>query len=215
MARDPKRLVLDHLKRAGVATVAELAEVLGVTSAAIRQHLDQLEVGGLVCKTPPSLTSSGTSVRGRGRPAAAWSLTEMASEIFPDRHGELTVDLLSSIRQAVGDDGLDRILAKRSQGQRQAYARTVGDTPVKVRAQALARLRSEEGYMAELVDEGDDGLVLVEHHCPIGEAAAECQGLCREELETFRYLFSDVATVDREAHLLGGDRRCTYRIRPH
>ena len=208
---DPKRFLLDHLKRNESVAVSELAEVLGVTTVAVRQHLEQLEASGLVERVA---VTKPAGERGRGRPAAAWSLTAMAIDLFPDRHADLTIELIASIREAVGQEGLDQVLAKRSTRQQAAYAKVLGETPVKIRASSLAKVRSDEGYMAEVLDEGDRGLVLVEHHCPICDAAAECQGLCRDELETFQQLFSGVATVERESHLLSGDSRCTYRIQP-
>lgn len=46
-----------------------MARICGVSDAAMRQHLEQLEVEGLVCRD--FQTNSGTS---RGRPAAHWVL---------------------------------------------------------------------------------------------------------------------------------------------
>ena len=55
---------------------------------------------------------------------------------------------------------------------------------------ALAERRSTEGYLAEVVTDDDD-LILIEHHCPICTAATSCQGLCRSELEVFRAALGD------------------------
>ncbi len=56
---------------------------------------------------------------------------------------------------------------------------------MEVRVRHLADLRSAEGYLADVVTDGDD-LVLVEHHCPIQDAAGSCGGLCEAELAVFR-----------------------------
>jgi predicted ArsR family transcriptional regulator len=77
----------------------------------------------------------------------------------------------------------------------------------------LADQRSAEGYVAEVVAEGDD-LVLIEHHCPICTAATSCDSLCRSELEVFRRALGDGVVVRREQHVLAGDQRCAYRISP-
>ena len=78
---------------------------------------------------------------------------------------------------------------------------------------ALARLRTVEGYMADARPlEDDDGYLLVEHHCPICDAAATCQGLCRGELELFRAALGDDVEVERTQHLMAGDQRCSYRV---
>ena len=83
----------------------------------------------------------------------------------------------------------------------------------RVGSKALARVRAEEGYVAEVVDDPDGrGVLLVEHHCPICAAATACQGLCRSELAVFRAVLGTDVTVERIDHILAGARRCAYRI---
>ena len=77
--------------------------------------------------------------------------------------------------------------------------------------ECLARLRSEEGYMAE-VRLLPDGWMLIENHCPICSAATSCQQFCKSELDIFIRLFENKATVERTDHLLSGARRCAYKI---
>ena len=84
---------------------------------------------------------------------------------------------------------------------------------MKVRVRRLAELRSAEGYLAEAVTDGQD-MLLLEHHCPICDAASTCQGLCRAELDLFRETLGDDVTVERTQHVLSGDLRCAYRISP-
>ena len=185
--RDPigeaQRRIVDHLKRAGGTTTAGLAETLGVTTQAVRPQLADLEARGLV-------VSETLATGGRGRPPLGWSLTPLAIDLFPDRHADLTVELLGALRAALGDEGLDTVLARRDEDHRASLeARRVeaGITPDDVagRAALLAEQRTSQGYMAEIRDDGDD-LLLVEHHCPVCAAATECQRLCANELELFR-----------------------------
>ena len=79
------------------------------------------------------------------------------------------------------------------------------------RTRKLAKLRVEEGYMAESRPAPDGSLLLIENHCPVCAAARACQGLCRSELEIFRALLPG-ASVERVDHILAGARRCAYRI---
>ncbi|MEZ5167953.1 MAG: hypothetical protein R2695_16255 [Acidimicrobiales bacterium] len=88
----------------------------------------------------------------------------------------------------------------------------VSDDDLVGRARALADHRTRQGYMAEVVDDGD-ALLLVEHHCPVCAAAQTCQNLCRNELVLFQEAMGDGALVERTQHLLSGDERCVYRIR--
>jgi predicted ArsR family transcriptional regulator len=65
--------------------------------------------------------------------------------------------------------------------------------------------------MAECRPEGD-GYLLIENHCPICVAATVCQGFCRAEREVFERALGRDVSVERTEHIVGGDRRCVYRI---
>ncbi|MGQ0824129.1 MAG: helix-turn-helix transcriptional regulator [Actinomycetota bacterium] len=202
---ETKRAIVDRLKRAD-ATVPQLAAALGITEAAVRQHLDALERNGLVERqTLPPV--------GRGRPVSAWALTDLARDLFPDRHADLTVELLGALRTALGDDGLARVIDERTARQLAAYRRAVpARASLRARVDALAAIRTAEGYVGEVIE--DDGLLLVEHHCPICAAATACQSLCSSELQLFRDVLGPKVHVERTQHLLSGDRHCAYRITP-
>jgi predicted ArsR family transcriptional regulator len=204
---DAKRRLVELLKRRGPLSAREIADQLDLTGAAVRQHLQALDDRGLVesGQRPPA---------GRGRPAQVWSLSPLADDLFPDRHADLTVGLLSALRDSLGDDGLQTVIDTHAGRQAQAYgdAMPAGGS-VKKRVEALARQRTAEGYLAEVIDEGRGSYLLVENHCPICDAATACAGLCRAELDVFRAALGDDLTVERTAHLLSGDERCVYRIR--
>jgi predicted ArsR family transcriptional regulator len=205
---DAKRRLVDRLRRVDDASASELATEFGLTDTAVRQHLDTLVEAGLVRRLD--------GVRsGRGRPAGRWQLTEGARTLFPDRHGDLAVELLASIEATLGPDAVDRILDERAARQTAEYRAVIGadgpHVPVEVRVQRLADRRTAEGYEAEVVVDGEE-LVLVEHHCPVCAAATACRGLCRSELEVFSASLGDDVVVRREQHLLSGDQRCAYRI---
>jgi len=78
--------------------------------------------------------------------------------------------------------------------------------------QELAKVRSEEGYMAEIRKEGKGSYLLVENHCPICAAANVCQGFCSTELDLFRSVLGPGVSVERAEHIIKGDHRCVYRI---
>jgi predicted ArsR family transcriptional regulator len=224
-----RRRILDHLKLSGPATPAELAKALSLTPAAIRQHLDGLAAEGLVT----SLGASRAPVPGSGpgRPATSWRLTRRAHRLFPDRHGELTAQLIDAIRTVAGAGVLDAVIEARTAAQRADYEAAIaaGGQSLRQRAESLARRRTAEGYMAEVVPvvaagtdgdggdgdgDGDGGVLLIEHHCPICEAAEACLGFCRAELEVFRDVLGEDVILEREEHLLSGGERCAYRLRP-
>ena len=206
-----KQRVLEHLKRSDGATASEVAEALGITEAAVRQHIDGLVELGLVERRPLPRSRGG-----RGRSPLEWVLTAQGSTHFADRHGQLTVELLGAMKDALGSEGLDRVIDARAEHQLAVYRAVVpaaGDAPLVARVEALAGQRTAEGYMADVQRDGDD-VLLVEHHCPICTAATACPGFCRSELELFRDTLGPDVSVERTAHLLAGDVRCAYRIRP-
>jgi predicted ArsR family transcriptional regulator len=213
-----RRRILDHLKLSGAATPAELAHALSLTPAAVRQHLDGLGAEGLVANAG---APRGSAAAGPGRPAARWRLTRRAHRLFPDRHGELTAQLIGAIRDVAGTDVLEAVIEARTERQRMDYEEAIasGGRSLSEKAESLARRRTAEGYMAEVVPAGDGdtggaGVLLIEHHCPICEAAGACLGFCRAEIELFRSVLGPDVSVEREEHLLSGGERCAYRLRP-
>jgi predicted ArsR family transcriptional regulator len=204
---DAKRRIFERLKRAESVTASELAAEFGLTDTAIRQHLEALESVGLVARAQGSAA-------GRGRPPVNWRLTPMAAELFPDRHADLTVELIQSIRQSLGEDALGEVIRTRRERQLTAYRELIDPAAnVAVKVRRLADIRTAEGYVAEATVDGDT-LVLTEHHCPISDAAGVCLGLCTAELELFREALGDGVAIERDQHLLTGAQRCSYRITP-
>ena len=200
-----KRRIIERLKRAESATAPELAAEFGLTDTAIRQHLEALEIAELVERVVAPST-------GRGRPPVHWRLAPAASSLFADRHSDLTVDLIASIRTALGEDALPQVVRTRAERQLANYlAQIEGATTVTEKVHRIAELRNAEGYLAEAID-GEGEVTLVEHHCPIRGAADSCVGLCTAELELFQKAVGPEATVAREQHLLDGGQRCAYRI---
>ena len=147
-----------------------------------------------------------------------WRVAETpeAQGRFPDSHAELTVGIIAAARDAFGEDGLDRLVARLGELQAEQYERRVpGNARLDQRVGALARIRREEGYMAEWKRQADGSFLLIENHCPICAAASICQGLCRDELALFRDVLGNDVIVERTEHILAGARRCAYRVRPN
>jgi predicted ArsR family transcriptional regulator len=200
-----RRAIVKLLKTEGPMDSAQLAGRLDVTPMAVRQHLYALEREKLVdVEMRPGPI---------GRPAKYWRLTADANRLFPEAYAELSVSLINSVGDAFGLSGMARLLDARLAKQTADYrARVDRAAPLKKRLQQLAKVRSDEGYMAEVNPAGPNAFLFVENHCPICAAATACQGFCAIELDLFRAVLGPAVTVEREEHIIGGDRRCAYRI---
>jgi DeoR family suf operon transcriptional repressor len=199
--------VLTQLKRAQPLTARGLAVKLGISLNAVRHHLKELEAEGLVVYRREH--------RGVGAPVFAYSLSPCGEELFPRRYGEALSAMLGAVVQREGREAAVKMLDSYFDliaGRMRAELRGVGQAE---RPTAVAKLLSEEGYMAEMrVEEGISGraeAVLTEHNCPIPAVAVRFPEICAAEA---RYL-ADVlgAEVERTGHILSGCPACEYRVR--
>jgi len=210
------------LKTRGPQTAQQLSELLQLTSMGVRRHLESWQDKGLVL--------SEDVADKVGRPSRRWMLSDAGHARFPDRHADLTVQLIAQVRTLFGETGLDRLIAARETESEQQYRAAILAAPAPrprrnaaarptqpallARVEALAQARSAEGYMAQAEAQPDGSILLAENHCPICAAARECQNFCRSELDVFRRVLGPDCTVERSEHLLSGARRCVYRIAP-
>jgi predicted ArsR family transcriptional regulator len=198
-----------------------------MTTMGVRQHLLLLEEAQEL--------SFYDQKAARGRPTRFWKLTEKANSHFEDRHEELTVQLLISVREVFGEQGLDKLISKREETMLKNYQQAMsGLNTIEQRLNKLVELRSAEGYMASIEIREEQKIDLqakvkpelkpepqntcwwfLENHCPICAAATECANFCRSELEIFQSLFVDLASISREEHIIEGARRCAYKVESH
>lgn len=202
---ETRRAILEMLKVRGGLTSSVMAEDLGISTMAVRQHLHELQKVGDV--------SSSDLAGGVGRPTKVWTLCPSSSRHFPDRHRELAVDFIQSVEKTLGCDAVDLALDFRKDQQLGYYQSQLVDVDgLAERVKRLAELRSAEGYMAEFESLDSNEFVLAENHCPVCEAASACERLCLNELEIFRECLGPRVNVERTEHIVSGARRCVYRI---
>ncbi|MBA3356214.1 MAG: transcriptional regulator [Pyrinomonadaceae bacterium] len=205
--RKTRRAIVKLLKTEGPIDSAHLAERLRLTAMAIRQHLYALQNENLVTAEERPVPV--------GRPAKFWRLTREADRLFPEAYAELNVALIDALKNTFGDEGLDRVLVSRCARQRADYTRRIRPKDsLEKKLKELVRVRTEEGYMAEIKTDVDGSFLLVENHCPICAAANACLGLCSTELDLFRSVLGPGVEVERIEHIVSGDRRCAYRVTP-
>ena len=201
-----RRAIIDLLKQQGGMDVMALSSQFSLSGMAIRQHLNDLKEEGLVTNKEES--------RPMGRPTKLWILTPAADRFFPSGYSDLSVSLIHSMKEAFGNEGLDKLLAVRNKNMQEQYLQHLGDTAdVRVKLEKLAEIRTNEGYMAEVKEQDDGSLLFIEKHCPICEAAAVCTGLCKNELHLFKTVLGNNVHIERGEYILAGGRNCVYTVR--
>lgn len=202
---DSRAALVRRCKDVGEATVSDLAEHLGISTAATRKHVDRLAADGLL--------DSRTVNQGRGRPVAMWSLTDAAIDLFPRRTDELAGQLLDFLADR-GRAELGAFLRWRQQQQVADYEQLVDADEIGQRVHQLAEALSDDGYRAEATPEGD-GFVLRQTHCAIQDVARDQPLLCAHEAAAFGRILGDEVRVTRRETLAQGDTACVCHVRVH
>jgi DeoR family suf operon transcriptional repressor len=198
-----RRAILTRIKHEGEARAEELAGALGITTSAIRQHLQAMARDGLV---------EHREVRsGPGRPKHVFRLTPTADALFPRAYGELAGELLSTLAED-DPEALQRAFERR-RGRRiaDAHARLAG-LDLDAAVTELARILDEDGYLAEAMPDPEGGWLIVEHNCAILSVAMRYGVACSTELE-FLQAVLPTTEIERIAHMVSGAHHCAYRIR--
>lgn len=204
MEKSAGEQILMFLKMRTEATSLEVAQKLNITKEGARKHLISLANKGLI---EPVLKNVGV-----GRPSTYYVLTPSGLSKFPDTHADVTVQLLRSVKNLLGENALDLLINDREKVAYDRYQNAMENkVTLEQRLETLVKLRSEEGYMAEW-NTIDEAYYLTENHCPICAAARECQGFCRSELKNFQTIIGEEYKVERVEHILSDGNRCKYRI---
>lgn len=193
------------LKTRGALTAADIAKEFNITNEGARLQLLKLAEHGLVVSEPIT--------KGVGRPKQVYRLTESGNAQFPDTHAELTVQLIKTIRETLGEPALEAVIEARENNTNFKYNHEIKNADaLEDRVNKLAEIRSREGYMATY-EKSEEGFLLIENHCPICAAAQICQGFCNSELRTFKNILGENVEIKRIDHILAGARRCAYSIK--
>jgi predicted ArsR family transcriptional regulator len=211
-----RRGVLEH----GPVTASELADLLGLTPAAVRRHLDGLAGAGLIAEG-----HAPDAPRGRGRPARHFVLTAAGHAAGATGYDDLAVAALTYLQESGGNAAVRRFADARVSEWESRYRDVVeaAGADSTRRAEALAAALTDDGYAATTrpVEVGDPtseagitslGTQLCQGHCPVQRVAAQFPQLCEAEAEAFGRLLG--VHVQRLATLAHGEHVCTTHV-PH
>ena len=194
-----RETILGFLKTHGQATLGEIAAHLEVSKQGALRHLESLESSGLTVMTP-------SAAHGRGRPESVYRLTDAAGTHFPDGHRELTGELVDFMTH----EQLQLFFERRAARLEAEYAPHLAGLDFDSRVRELARLATEHGHMAEVVELGDGGLAIRHCNCPIQDVAARTGLPCINEQQMYERLLG--GEVKRTTWMAEAADDCTYAI---
>jgi predicted ArsR family transcriptional regulator len=203
---EPKKKLLYYLKIMQQAGLEELANVMKVSRMAVHKHLALLQNRGLV---------EGVETRGGvGRPRMVYQLTSQSKTVFPKSYSAIATHALDFIERNMGKEAVEKVLRERQSELFDQYYKRLRDLEFDKQVKELARIRDEEGYIAESKKESKSSggkHVLLEYNCPIIHIAEKHWEACTTETELFEKLLdADIETTHRAAK---GDSICKFVIK--
>ena len=202
---EPKKKLLYYLKVMHQAGLEDLAAVMKISRMAVHKHLSSLQQRGLV----EAIESRGQV----GRPKMIYQLTSQSKTVFPKSYSAIATQALDFIERNMGKEGVEKVLRERQSELFDLYYKRLKGMDFDKQVKELARIRDEEGYMAESKKESKGGRkhVLLEYNCPIIHIAERHWEACSIETELFEKLLdADIQTTHRAAK---GDAICRFMIK--
>lgn len=196
----PAGQILQYLQRNGEATVRELADLLRVSSTAVRDHLSHLQGEALI--------GVRAERHGPGRPRMIYTLSEKARSRFPQQVDRLMTSLLRELLALEGPDRVEQILERVSQRLAGEYANRVEGADIAARLDTIRHLMEQRGVPAEVVDEGD-GLTLFA--CPYYDVVHDHPSVCGMERRMIELLLGENLVL--ENGIREGAHSCRFVLR--
>lgn len=195
--------ILLQLKKSQGLTAKELATRAGVSLNAVRHHIKELEAERLIAYERLH--------RGVGAPPFAYRLTNEGHALFPRRYEAALTEVLDHLVERQGRNAAVALLEARYERLTEQLQRELSGADSAQRLIAIARLLSDDGYMAEASPAADDSGMLIQHNCAIQTVAERFPEICAAEAKFLAAVLG--GEVQREHHILAGCSACEYRVR--
>ena len=199
-----RQRVLGAIMAQDATTATELAGLLGLTSAAVRRHLETLEDEGLIAARHRHARDAA-----RGRPAKVFAISDKGRDQFQQGYGELAAQAIAQLIATTGPAGLGSLAKVHFGPIQDVFEATQSGDTAQSRVDALVTALDAAGYSADAHPLGS-GEQLCQHHCPVADVARAYPELCELETQMLASLLE--SHVQRLATIAHGDGVCTTHI---
>lgn len=193
--------ILIEVKKSQPVTAKQLGARFGVSANGIRRHLKELELEGLV--------QFVREQNGLGAPAFAYQLTQAGEALFPNGYRDALTTLLTQVAEKDGRGAVVEMFEQRYAQLARRLKAELGSVAPNERIGVVARVLTEEGYMAEW-READGVFHLSEHNCAMRAVVDRFPEICAVEERFLKDVLG--AEVQRDAHIVRGCNACEYSI---
>jgi DeoR family suf operon transcriptional repressor len=196
-----RQAIIDTLKVTQHATVNELAEAVGVKPVTVRHHLNVLQAEGLA--------AARERRQPVGRPIHVFFLTEKADGMFSQKYRVLVERLLDQLKDRLPEAAFEALIADLAGAIADEFRSELASLPQKARMNRLVEILEGEGFIAEW-GITEDGIELVEHHCPYYHIGQRHPELCQIDHALIHVAMG--GRVEKASCMLEGDRACTFLL---
>ncbi len=197
-------LLLALLRNKGGLTIEALAQSLGISRNAVRQHLTYLERDSLVAR--------GRTQSSGGRPEQLYILTNDGNERFPRQYSWFSELLLQMLQAEIGRAALGEKLAELGRSIGVSMKPRLSDESSSAgRVESIASIMQEIGYDAVAKVAGGDQFIEA-HNCVFHKLATKCPEVCNFDIALLSTC-SGSQVEHRTCMVRGGDA-CRFHFIP-
>jgi predicted ArsR family transcriptional regulator len=178
--------------------------LLNISPVAVRQHLSSLEAEGMLMVH--------VERRSKGRPSHRYALTARGDETFPRCYDVVANILLEELRTWQGEEAVNHLFERQRERMTALIQTRLGERSLPARLHELARIHSENGFMAEACEE-DDSFLLIKRNCALRSIARQHPMVCCQGEEGMMRHLLGAKEVVHEKSIVEGEHYCQFRIR--
>ncbi len=205
-----RRAIVRLLVESGSITAGEIGDLLGLSAAGVRRHLDALIEAGDAEATPAAAWQQA----GRGRPAKRYRLTAAGRAKLDHAYDDLAAAAMRQLREIGGEDAVRTFARQRIDGILAGVpsAASAAEADIEAAAEGIAGALTRAGYVATTARVGGPvhGVQICQHHCPVSHVAEEFPELCEAERQAMSEVLG--THVQRLATIVNGDCACTTHV---